>query len=105
MHLGLIDDRSSVDSERLELAFSVIYIGCGSGVLGIYAAIRGAIDADFIDIHHCSVWNTEKNLELNGLSGRCHAVRDGRVSIDTLLGLARLMLLSPMSDVTFFGKT
>ncbi|MCH1582829.1 MAG: 50S ribosomal protein L11 methyltransferase [Flavobacteriales bacterium] len=47
---------------------TVLDMGCGSGVLGIYAAQRGATSTLFIDIDPWSVRNTQENLSLNGLS-------------------------------------
>ena len=44
----------------------ILDMGCGSGVLGIYAAMKGAAEVLFIDIDPWSVRNTAENLELNG---------------------------------------
>lgn len=46
---------------------TVLDMGCGSGVLGIYAAKRHAAATLFIDIDPWSVRNTQENLSLNGL--------------------------------------
>jgi len=57
---------------------TVLDMGCGSGVLGIYAAKRHAAATLFIDIDPWSVRNTQENLALNGL-GESEAleVREG----------------------------
>lgn len=46
----------------------VLDMGCGSGVLGIYAAHRGAEAVMAIDIDPWSVRNTRENLSLNGIN-------------------------------------
>lgn len=57
---------------------SVLDMGCGSGVLGIYAALRGAGDVVLVDIDAWSVRNTRENLTLNGLvEGEKCEVREG----------------------------
>lgn len=60
----------------------ILDMGCGSGVLGIYAAMRGAAEVLFVDIDAWSVRNTLENLELNGFgqNGRFE-VREGGVSV------------------------
>lgn len=45
----------------------VLDMGCGTGVLGIYALLTGATQATFIDIDPACVTNTQENLALNGL--------------------------------------
>lgn len=57
----------------------VIDMGCGSGILGIYAAMRGAKHCLCIDIDESSVQNAVYNSGLNG------------VSVDVLLGDASLL--------------
>lgn len=68
-------------AEMAEMDWSgkrVLDMGCGSGVLGIYAALRGASEVVLIDIDPWSVRNTIENLELNvlGPPARCE-VREG----------------------------
>ena len=48
---------------------SVLDMGCGTGVLGILAQIRGAKTADYIDIDQWCVENTTENLERNNCHG------------------------------------
>ncbi|MBX3101982.1 MAG: 50S ribosomal protein L11 methyltransferase [Bacteroidetes bacterium] len=45
-------------------------IGCGTGVLGIYALLSGASEGLFIDIDPNCVHNTQENLALNGLTAQ-----------------------------------
>ena len=57
---------------------SVLDMGCGSGVLGIYAALRGTAHTVAIDIDPWSVRNTAENLLLNGREeGRAFNLREG----------------------------
>ena len=56
----------------------VLDMGCGSGVLGIYAAQKGASEVMAIDIDPWSVRNTIENLQLNALEeGPMFDVREG----------------------------
>lgn len=47
----------------------VLDMGCGTGVLGILADLRGAKSVDYIDIDPWCVENTEENLERNNCKG------------------------------------
>ena len=76
---GLLADMATMEWDGL----SVLDMGCGSGVLGIYAAMRGARDVVFVDIDPWSVRNTEENLELNGLHDQGYPVREGGASRET----------------------
>ena len=76
---GLLAEMATMEWDGL----SVLDMGCGSGVLGVYAAMRGARDVVFVDIDPWSVRNTEENLELNGLRDRGYPVREGGVSVLT----------------------
>jgi ribosomal protein L11 methyltransferase len=54
--------------ERLDIkGKSVLDIGCGSGVLGIYAAMRGAAKVLGIDNHPYAAENAQANAQLNGI--------------------------------------
>ena len=60
----------------------VLDMGCGSGVLGIYAAMRGASDVLLVDIDPWSVRNTRENIVLNGFSeGPSLQVREGGAGV------------------------
>ncbi len=48
---------------------SVLDMGCGTGVLAILAAMRGAKDLTAIDIDEWSYNNTLENMELNSIKG------------------------------------
>ena len=76
---GLLAEMAIMDWDGL----SVLDMGCGSGVLGIYAAMRGARDVVFVDIDPWSVRNTVENLELNGLHDLGYPVREGGASVLT----------------------
>ena len=47
----------------------VLDMGCGTGVLGILADLRGAKKVDYIDIDSWCVENTTENLERNSCTG------------------------------------
>ncbi|MGB0170665.1 MAG: 50S ribosomal protein L11 methyltransferase [Flavobacteriales bacterium] len=68
---------------------TVLDMGCGSGVLGIYAAMRGAAEVVFVDIDPWSVRNTEENIGLNGLSSLGLEVREGGANTLTAADAAR----------------
>ena len=46
-------------------------VGCGTGVLGIAAALLGAESISFVDIDATAVENARHNAELNGLRVPC----------------------------------
>lgn len=46
---------------------SILDNGCGTGVLGIFAALRGATHVLAVDIDDKSVLNTQENATLNGV--------------------------------------
>lgn len=61
---------------------TVLDMGCGSGVLGIHAAMCGAPYVLCVDIDPWSVSNTRENVTLNGLSeGPAFEVREGGASV------------------------
>jgi ribosomal protein L11 methyltransferase len=45
----------------------VLDLGCGSGVLGITAALRGAAEVEAVDVDPAAVLATEVNARLNGV--------------------------------------
>lgn len=51
----------------------VMDMGCGTGVLGIVAVLRGAARADGVDIDEWSVENMRHNAELNGIGENVRA--------------------------------
>ncbi len=82
---GLLAEMAQMDWSDL----SVLDMGCGSGVLGVYAAMRGARDVVLVDIDPWSVRNTEENLSLNGLASRGLEVREGGANTLTDVDAAR----------------
>lgn len=82
---GLLAEMANMDWKGL----SVLDMGCGSGVLGIYAAMRGAREVVFVDIDPWSVRNTEENLGLNQLEGAGFDVREGGAKVLTAEDAAR----------------
>lgn len=68
---------------------TVLDMGCGSGVLGIHAAMRGAHDVVFVDIDPWSVRNTEENLGLNRLEWAGLDVHQGGAQVLTAEDAAR----------------
>ncbi|MFH1701463.1 MAG: 50S ribosomal protein L11 methyltransferase [Candidatus Zixiibacteriota bacterium] len=52
---------------------TVLDLGCGSGVLGIYAAIKGASRIQGYDIDTLAVDNSIENYEINHVSDKCTA--------------------------------
>jgi ribosomal protein L11 methyltransferase len=46
---------------------SVLDMGCGTGILGIFASIKGAADVDAIDIDEWCYENTKENAQRNGV--------------------------------------
>jgi len=61
---------------------AVLDMGCGSGVLGIHASMRGAPYVLCVDIDPWSVTNTRENASLNGVSeGPAFEVREGGASV------------------------
>jgi ribosomal protein L11 methyltransferase len=75
---GLLTEMAQMDWQGQR----VLDMGCGSGVLGIYASMRGASEVVLIDIDPWSVRNTEENLSLNPVSDETeHDVREGGASV------------------------
>jgi ribosomal protein L11 methyltransferase len=78
----------------------VLDMGCGTGVLGILADMKGAKDVTYIDIDDWCVENTNENLERNGVSGK--VILGGAEQIDTkfdviLANINRNILISDMA--------
>ncbi len=59
---------------------SVLDLGCGTGILGIFAKLRGCIHLTACDIEHSCIENTKENFMLNGLESA--KIHEG--SIDSL---------------------
>lgn len=52
---------------------SMLDIGCGSGILGIYAALKGASEVLAYDIDPTAIENSRENLKLNKVDSVCRA--------------------------------
>ena len=61
----------------------VLDAGCGTGVLGIFSAMRGASSVTAYDIDKWSVENTKYHLELNGITNTTVLLGDSSVLQDT----------------------
>ncbi len=61
----LLEEQSALAHAR------VLDVGCGTGVLGIAAALLGAESVSFVDIDATAVENARHNAELNGLTTPC----------------------------------
>ncbi len=60
--------------EKLELSGKTIFdLGCGSGILGIYAAQMGAIKVVGYDTDELAVDNSIENFEINNVADICEA--------------------------------
>ncbi len=59
----------------------VMDMGCGTGVLGIVAALRGAAKVDASDIDEWSVDNTRENAQLNGMEEKVTARKGGAETV------------------------
>lgn len=46
---------------------SVLELGCGSGIISLFAALRGALHVDAVDINPSAVKNTNANFKKHGL--------------------------------------
>ena len=65
---------SLIELERLDLTGkTVLDLGCGSGVLGIYAAKRGASEVMGYDLDPLAVENSLENIEINKVGSVCRA--------------------------------
>jgi len=102
-----------MESESLLQNAHVLDMGCGTGVLGIFAAHLGASHVTSVDIDDKSVTNTRENIELNSenytwgqtpcvvldrFTVQCQGnVPDGRYNL-ILANIHRNILLAQMSD-------
>lgn len=78
----------------------VLDMGCGTGVLGILASIRGAKSVEYIDIDPWCVENTKENLERNSCHGKVRLGGAEKIKTDYDLILANInrnILLADMS--------
>jgi len=52
----------------------VLDLGCGSGIVGIVAALRNAVRVVSLDVSLRACRNTLRNFELNGLAGKAEVI-------------------------------
>lgn len=67
---GYHETTSLIIQYLLELELTgkdVLDMGCGTGILGILAAMKGARKVEGIDIDHWATENAEENLQLNNI--------------------------------------
>jgi len=63
---------------------TVLDLGCGSGILSIFAAKRGAVDILACDVDPLAVENSRENIILNGVADRCRVCAGSAESIPTV---------------------
>ena len=61
---------------------SVLDVGCGSGILSIFAAKRGADRVVAVDIDPLAVEETKENAELNGVSQKIETLEGGADKVE-----------------------
>lgn len=85
---------------------TVLDMGCGTGILGIMASMRGAKQITGIDIDEWCYNNSMENLQLNGITNMSVAVGDANAlpqepAFDTILAnINRNILLADMDKYT-----
>lgn len=82
-------DRIVTDGDRM------LDVGCGSGVLAIIAAARGAEDVVAIDVSDAAIEATTANAAVNGLGERITVSTSGIESIDGHFDLVVANILAP----------
>ena len=75
---------------------TVLDVGCGSGVLGILAALRGASQVIGLDTAEAAVEATVANSELNGVGPLVTASSDHPSSLDGPFSLVVANILAPI---------
>jgi len=60
---------------------TILDYGCGTGILSVYAAMRGAINISANDIQKEAIENCHDQVELNGLSKKIFDFRVGRLEV------------------------
>lgn len=69
----------------------VIDYGCGSGILGVAAALLGAVEVMAVDIDPQALTATQENARRNGLAARIRTGRPGDVTEPVELLLANIL--------------
>ena len=83
--------------------FSVLDVGCGSGILAIAAVILGASDVIGLDNDPIAIESARKNLELNGMTHRARLLCQGleHVAVHSDIVIANL---DPLTLLRFREK-
>jgi ribosomal protein L11 methyltransferase len=96
---GLGDHPSTVLALRslrpLAAGASVLDVGCGSGVLGVSAAVLGAEHVDAIDITSAAVAATTANAATNDVAARVHASTTPLAEVDGQYDVVVANILAP----------
>ncbi len=72
--------------EQLDLTGkAVLDLGCGSGILGIYAALRGAASVEAFDIDPLAIENSRENFVLNSVANICTAELGSLSAVGSLM--------------------
>jgi ribosomal protein L11 methyltransferase len=66
---GMLVEMETIDF----LGRSMLDIGCGSGILGVYAALKGAFEVLAYDIDPMAIENSRENFKLNKVESVCRA--------------------------------
>lgn len=78
----------------------VFDIGCGTGILGIAAAMLGAKEVTCVDIDELAVIATKENIELNNISDKVEVFKGDLT--DVLQGKADVVIANIIADVIIF---
>ena len=86
---------------------TVLDLGCGSGVLGIYTAKRGASADSGYDIDPLAVENSRENFAINGVSDICNAeegdithVHPGQTYDVIVVNIIKAVILPILNDIS-----
>lgn len=82
---------------------NVMDMGCGTGVLGIASALRGASHVDALDIDEWSVKNTEDNATLNGVGDKVTAAKGSTEALDEVVEKYDVFIANIFREVIISG--
>ena len=80
--------------------YTVLDVGCGSGILGIAALLTGASKAVGVDIDEVAVRTAKENAELNGVADRFTAIHGSFT--DKVEGKFDIVLANIVADAIIF---
>ena len=84
-------------AQRVKPGDRVVDIGCGTAILGIVAAKRGAVEVIALDIDDAAVKTARENVERNGVADCVH-VRAG-ILADVMPSAHDVLLVNIIADV------